>query len=156
MIERTQDVYVMQSDQQNNAGNAQYDQGRAGRGGFRGHGQGRGFGRGSGQIIFYNCGQQGHYAQDYTNSTTTCKYCKYYDHVIEECPILQAKWQEKRPQMGNQNVQLIGAEDRTPEQKLNVVTQSGLATKGVQSDNAKNSTTEWVRKLTTKSPTLEL
>ena len=38
MMERTQDVYAVQSDQQNNAGNAQYDQGRAGRGGFRGRG----------------------------------------------------------------------------------------------------------------------
>ena len=52
--------------------------------------------------------------------------------------------------MGNQNVQCISAEDRTPEQKLNVVTRSGLATDGVQSDIAKNSTAEWVRKSTAK------
>lgn len=58
--------------------------------------------------------------------------------------------------MGNENVQLIGVEDHTPEQKLNVVTRSGLQTDGVQSDSAKNSTTEWVRKSTTKSPTFEL
>ena len=30
MMERTQDVYAVQSDQQNNTGNAQYDQGRMG------------------------------------------------------------------------------------------------------------------------------
>lgn len=58
--------------------------------------------------------------------------------------------------MGNQNVQLIGVEDRTPEQKLNVVMRSVLATDGVQSDNAKNSTIEWIRKSTAKSPTFEL
>lgn len=58
--------------------------------------------------------------------------------------------------MGNHNVQLIGVEDRTPEQKLNVVTQTRLATDGVKSDSAKTSTTEWVRKSTAKSPTFDL
>jgi hypothetical protein len=58
--------------------------------------------------------------------------------------------------MGNQNVQLIGAKNRTPEQKLNVVMRSGLVTDGVQSDSVKNNTMEWVRKSTTKSPTFEL
>lgn len=85
MSERTKDVYAMQSDQQNN--NAQYDQGRVGWEGFRGRGWGGRFGRGREQIICYNCGQYGHYAWDYTNPTTTHKYCKSYDHVIEECPI---------------------------------------------------------------------
>ena len=51
---------------------------------------------------------------------------------------------------------LIGVKDCTPKQNLSVVTRSGLVTDGVQSDNAKNSTMEWVRKLTTKSPTFEL
>ena len=58
--------------------------------------------------------------------------------------------------MGNQNVQLIGAENHTADQKINVVMQSGLATNGGQSDNAKNSTMEWVRKMMAKSPTFEL
>ena len=40
--------------------------------------------------------------------------------------------------MGNQNVQLIGAEDHIPEQNFNVVTQSGIVTDGVQSDSVKN------------------
>ena len=38
MTERTEDVYAMQSDQQDNVGNAQCNQGRIGRGGFRGQG----------------------------------------------------------------------------------------------------------------------
>lgn len=89
MMERTQDLYAMQSDQQNSTGTAQYDQGIAGLGNFRGRGRGGGFGRGCEQVICYNYGQQGQYARDYTNPTTTCKYCKCFDHVIQECPILQ-------------------------------------------------------------------
>lgn len=58
--------------------------------------------------------------------------------------------------MGNHNVQLIGVENRNPGKRLNVVTRSGLATNGVQSDSVKNNTAEWVRKSTTKSPTFEL
>ena len=58
--------------------------------------------------------------------------------------------------MGNQNVQLIGVENRTLDQKLNVVTRSGLATDDVLLDNSKNSTMDWVRKSTAKSPTLEI
>ena len=104
MMERTQDVYVMQSDQLNNNGNAQYDQGRVGRGVFIGRGWNLGFGRGRGQIICYHYGTPRHYARDCTNPTTTCKYSKSYDHTIEECPILLAKMQQKRPQMGNHNV----------------------------------------------------
>ena len=94
--------------------------------------------------------------QDCTNPTTTCKYCKSYDHVIEECPILQARWQEKRPQMGSHNVQLIGVEDRTPEHKLDVVTQSGLATDGAQSSVVKKLVAEWVWKSTNKPSTFDL
>ena len=58
--------------------------------------------------------------------------------------------------MGNQNVQLIGVEECTPEHKLNVVTRSGLATDGAQSANAKQTIVEWVRKSTIKLPTFEL
>ena len=73
-IERTQDVYAMQSLQQNNIGTTQYDQGRAGHVGFRGRGGGGEFSRGHEQINCYSCEQQGHYARDYTNPTTICKY----------------------------------------------------------------------------------
>ena len=57
---------------------------------------------------------------------------------------------------GKSYVQLIGAKDHTPDQNLNVVTQSGLATDGGQSNNAKNSLVEWVGKSTAKSPMFEL
>ena len=49
MMERTQDVYAMQSDQQNNTGTAKYDQERSGHGNFRGRGRGGRGGRGGGR-----------------------------------------------------------------------------------------------------------
>ena len=58
--------------------------------------------------------------------------------------------------MGNQNVQLIGVEECTLEQKLNVVMWSGLVTNGSQSGSAKKNTKEWVWKSTVKPPIFEL
>ena len=58
--------------------------------------------------------------------------------------------------MGNQNVQLIGAEERTLEHKLNVVTWSGLETDGSQSGSAKKSNEEWVHKSAVNPPTFDL
>ena len=94
--------------------------------------------------------------RDYTNPTTTCKYCKSFDHVIEECPILEVKMQEKRTQMANQNVQFIGVEDHIPQPNINVVTRSGLATDGAQLSGVKQPTAEWVRKTVDKPPTFDL
>jgi hypothetical protein len=58
--------------------------------------------------------------------------------------------------MGNQNVQLIGVEDRTPDQKINVIMRGGLVTNDAQSIGVKQSTAEWVRKSIVKSPTFDL
>ena len=59
-------------------------------------------GQGQGQIIFYNCAHPGHLERDCQNPCTTCNYCNSFDHVIEDCPILLAKVQER--QGGNQQV----------------------------------------------------
>lgn len=72
MMERTQDVYPMQSDQQQNIGTVQYDHGRVGHGGFRSRGRGGVIGRGRGPITCYCYGQQGYYARDYTKPITIC------------------------------------------------------------------------------------
>ena len=46
--------------------------------------------------------------------------------------------------MVNQNVQFIGAEDRIPQQKINMVMRSGLETDGAQTSGVKQPTAEWV------------
>lgn len=146
----------MESDQKNNTGNAQYDQAWIGQGKFKGRGIGGGYGRGREQIIIYNYGQQGHFARDYTNPTTTYKYCRSFDHVVEDCPIFQVKWQEKRQQVGNPSVQLIGAKHHESQQKLNIVMRSGLAIDGSPLDIMKKSAMDWVRRSAAKSPTFDL
>ena len=44
-----------------------------------------------------------------SSSATTCKYCKSYDHTIEECPILIDKIKDPKPAV-NQNIELIATE----------------------------------------------
>ena len=94
----------MQSEQQNHPTRGAKNNPRRGgygghggyekRGGYKGRGGGRGtFGQGQGPIIYYNCGQQGHFTRDYP--TITCPYCKAPNHAIEECLVLLGKIQEK-------------------------------------------------------------
>ncbi len=99
-------------------------------------------GRGRGQIICQNCNQLGHYARDFQNPTMTCQYYKVVDDVIEKCPQLIAKIQERNPSP-TQNVQMITVKKR-PIPALNVVTRSGVTT---QVQNKRKQIEEpWVRK----------
>jgi hypothetical protein len=84
-------------------------------------------GQGRVQIICYNCAQLGHLARDCQNPCTTCNYCNSFDHVIEDCPVLLAKIQERRG--GNQQVQLISAEPRGEDPRIIVTTRGGAATR---------------------------
>ena len=93
MVNRKHDLYIVQSETSGLVAGPQHEPTPIGcGGGFRGRGRGggfgrgEGFGRGHGPITCYNCGVVGNYDRDFQNPTTTCNYCKSYDHPIEECP----------------------------------------------------------------------
>jgi hypothetical protein len=65
-------------------------------------------------------------ARDCQNPCTTCNYCNSFDHVIEDCPVLLAKLQERRG--GNQQVQLISAEPHGEDPRVIVITRGGIVT----------------------------
>ena len=93
--------------------------------------------------------------RDCQNPTTTCKYCKSYDHTIEECPILIAKIKDPKPVV-NQNIQLIVAEQKEPKPRVNIVNHSGASTSTTSQDAKKNTGPKWVHKATDKSTPLDL
>ena len=56
----------------------------------------------------------------------------------------------------NQNIQLIAAEQKELELRVNIVTRSGASTSKTSQDTEKNTGSEWVRKATNKSTPLDL
>jgi hypothetical protein len=80
-------------------------------------------GRGRGHIIFYNYTQPGHLERDCQNPCTTCSYCNSFEYVIEYCPSLLVKLQERKG--GNQQVQLISVEPHREDPKVVVITRGG-------------------------------
>jgi hypothetical protein len=65
-------------------------------------------------------------ARDCQNPCTTCNYCNSFDHVIEDCPVLLEKLQERRG--GNQQVQLISVEPCGEDPRVVVITRGGVVT----------------------------
>jgi hypothetical protein len=64
--------------------------------------------------------------RDCQNPCTTCSYYNSFEHVIEYCPALLDKLQERRG--GNQQVQLITVEPRGVDPRVIVITRGGAAT----------------------------
>ena len=85
--------------------------------------------------------------------TTTCNYCKAFNHTIEECPVLLDKIQEKQQ---NQTIQLIGVEHCPLDPIVNVVTHSGSMTGGQEGNNTVKPTGSWVRKAEEKQLAIDL
>ena len=107
---------------------------------------------GRGRVICYNYNQVGHVSRDCRNPTTTCRYCKAVDHVIEQCPQLIAKIQETND-APTQNIQMISIEQR-PVLAINVVTRSGATT---QVHNKEKQPGEaWVHKTPEKIPAFDV
>jgi hypothetical protein len=130
MHERSRDIYKIQGEVQQEGKTTQYNFSGRGNfnplGGFRGRGREGGMGQGQGQIICYNCVHPGLLARDYQNPCTTCSYCNSFEHVIEDCIALLAKFQER--QGGNQQVQLISAEPHGEDPRVTVITRGGVVT----------------------------
>lgn len=52
--------------------------------------------RGRRQVIFYNCGGQGHYVQECMNLThLSCRYCTQFEYAIEDYSLLIDKMLKK-------------------------------------------------------------
>ena len=100
----------------------------------------------------YNCNQAGHLARDCRNPTTTCRYHRAVDHVIEQCPQLIAKIQEINS-APPQNIQMITIEQR-PVPAINVVTRSGAMTQ--MQNKEKQPDEDWVHKTPEKFPTFDV
>ena len=83
--------------------------------------------------------------RDFPNpAQQSCRYCRKFDHVIEDFPTLIAKMQEKNMETPTQNLQMVRAETREEDPSMNVVTRSGVAT---NEDKGKKLTTDvWIYK----------
>jgi hypothetical protein len=97
--EISRDTYRIQGKVQKEGNTTQFNSPGRGNfnphGGFIGRGREGGMGQGRGQIICYNCTQPGNLERDSQNPCTTCSYCNSFENVIEDCPVLLAKLQER-------------------------------------------------------------
>ena len=85
-----------------------------------------------------------------------CKYCKYFDRVIEECLVVMEKMQENKNKQPPQNIQMMTTEPRNNETHINIVTRSGVVTGNDKTDGKKDVEVTWVRKTIEKSPVFDI
>jgi hypothetical protein len=123
------------------------------RSGFRGRGRGGGMGRGQGKIICYIYVKPGNLARDYHNPCTTCIYCSSFEHVIEDCPVMLAKLQERRGPQQNPQVKLIYDVPHGEDPRFIVITRGGIVIGEYIMTQGKNREESGIRKATEKTKT---
>jgi hypothetical protein len=94
-------------------------------------------------------------ARDYQNPCTTCSYCNSFEHVIEECPTLLAKLQEKRGPQQNPQIQLIKVEPRREDPRVIVITRGGIVTGDDRMTQGKTTEDSGIRKVAEKTQTFD-
>jgi hypothetical protein len=94
----------------------------------------------------------GHLARDFQNPCITCSYCNSFEHVIEDCPLLLAKLQERRGPQKNLQVQLIYDEPCREDPRFSIITQGGVATGEDRAAQGKIVDDHGVRKATENTP----
>jgi hypothetical protein len=112
-------------------------------------------GQGRGQIICYNCAQPGNLARDCQNPCTNCSYYSFFDHVIEDCPMLLANLQERRGPQQNLQVQLIYDEPRLEDPRGFVITRVGAITGDEKMTQGNTTKDSGIRKDVKKTKTFD-
>jgi hypothetical protein len=99
----------------------------------------------------YNCAQPRHLARDCQNPYTTCSYCNSFDHVIEYCPVLLAKLQERRGPQQKPQVKPIYVEPRREDPRVVFITRGGIVTRDDRITQGKITEDSGIRKATEKT-----
>jgi hypothetical protein len=159
MHERSRDIYKIQGEVQQEGNTTQYNSPGRGnfnpRGGFRGRGRGGGMGRGRRTDHLLQLHKLGHLARDCQNPCTTCSYCSSFKHVIEDCPMLLAKLQERRGPQQNPQVQMIYVEPHGEDPRVIVITRGGTVTGEDKMTQGKTTEESGVRKAAEKTQTFD-
>jgi hypothetical protein len=87
--------------------------------------------------------------RDYQNPCTTFSYCNSFEHVIEDCPVLLTKLQERRG--GNQQVQLIIEEPHGEDPRVIIINRGGTITRDDKTTPRKTIEESRVRKAAEKT-----
>jgi hypothetical protein len=82
-------------------------------------------------------------------------YCNSFDHVIEECPTLLSKLQEKRGPQQNLQMQLIKAEPHGEDPRVIIITRGGNIIGDDRMTQGKTTKDSGIRKAAEKTQTFD-
>jgi hypothetical protein len=108
-----------------------------------------------GHIICYKYAQPRHLARDCQNPCTNCSYCNSFEHVIEECPALLAKLQERRGPQQKPQVQLMYVEPRGEDPRVTIITIGGVVRGEDRLIQGKTTEDSGIRKAAEKTQTFD-